>query len=81
MDEPTEAEINETEPHLPCSLCERDCWGEEVQIMVGMVVVQVACPACAMRFRHLLKLCLAAARQLGRRARELDGQDDEEKTE
>lgn len=72
MDEPTEATISRVAPHLRCSLCEADCFDDHVQVSLGHLVVQVACPECANQFRHIFKLSLAAARSLRRRARELD---------
>lgn len=74
MDEPSEAAIGEEEPRLPCSLCERECFHQHttVVLIVGNTTVQVACHECALRFRHLVKLSLAAARQLRRRERELE---------
>jgi len=83
MDEPTEATIAEEEPHLPCSLCERDCFRQHVTItlVVGQTTVQVACPECAHRFRTIVKLSLAAARQLCRRQRELDEREAREEEE
>lgn len=77
MDEPTEARLSKDEPHLECSLCERECFDDHVHLSLGHTVIQVACPDCAARFRTIVKISLAAARQLARRDRELEAKEAE----